>query len=199
MTSTLTTTDPIMDLGRKVLGMLAEGYDGEQIAGLGCTVEQAEQALHAYAARVLHGTAPKAMPSTECGAANAFDGWCYTHGVFHPDHLCAAFQVEVRMSDCPLACKVHRCEKCGAEQVVHVAAYGVGHADVEPTSIDPTLRGSCATHGPDVAVAYLGNERYGCWHCNPTRPAPRPLPPVAPPPPAEPVGEIPAWMLGEEA
>lgn len=86
MTSTLTTTDPVMDLGRKVLGMLFDGYDGEQITQrLDITVERAEQVLHAYAARVLHGSAPKAMPSAECGAANAFDGWCFVHGVFHVD------------------------------------------------------------------------------------------------------------------
>lgn len=77
----LTRTDPLMDLGRRVLAMLAEGYDGEQITRLGCTVEQAEAALHAYAARIFHGTAP-AQPGPECGV-NTYDGWCFTHGVFH--------------------------------------------------------------------------------------------------------------------
>lgn len=86
MTSILTTTDPVMDLGRKVLGMLAEGYDGEQITQrFDITVERAEQVLHAYAGRVLHGTAPKAMPAAECGPPNTFDGWCFVHGVYHVD------------------------------------------------------------------------------------------------------------------
>lgn len=44
-------------------------------------------------------------------------------------HNCAAFLTEVRLSACRLACKVHRCTRCGSEQVVHVAAYGVGHTD----------------------------------------------------------------------
>jgi hypothetical protein len=34
---------------------------------------------------------------------------------------------------------------------------------IEPR-IDPTTRWRCATHG-DAPAAYLGRERYGCWHC----------------------------------
>jgi hypothetical protein len=86
MTSDLKATDPTMDLGARVLRMLADGYDGEQIAGaLYTTAEEAKRALVAYTTRILDGTAPKAMPSAECGLPNAYDGFCHRHGVFHVD------------------------------------------------------------------------------------------------------------------
>lgn len=82
----LTHTDPTMDLGKRTLAMLAEGYDGEQIrTRLGCTAEQAESALHAYATRILRRAAPATQPSPECRIT--YDGWCFAHGVFHPEPL----------------------------------------------------------------------------------------------------------------
>lgn len=79
----LSVMDPTMDLGSRVIGLLAEGYGGDQIAEI-CDVDpvRALEALTAYAARVLVGPVPS-HPSPEC-RASSYDGWCYTHGVFHP-------------------------------------------------------------------------------------------------------------------
>lgn len=77
-------TDPTIDLGDRVLRLLAEGYDGEQVAEIvGESPARAMEALVTYAHRVLHGTAP-AHPSPECGPVPSYNGWCYVHGVFHP-------------------------------------------------------------------------------------------------------------------
>lgn len=78
----LSETDPAMDLGHKVLWMLGDGYDGEQITReCGVTPTRALEALTAYASRVLYGTAPE-RPSPECGVST-YNGWCFVHGVFH--------------------------------------------------------------------------------------------------------------------
>lgn len=79
----LSVMDPTMDLGDKVLRLLAEGYAGDQIAVI-CEVDPARalEALTAYAARVLVGPVPSHR-SPEC-CASSYDGWCYAHGVFHP-------------------------------------------------------------------------------------------------------------------
>lgn len=40
-------------------------------------------------------------------------------------HTCSPWRLtEIRMSDCRYGCKVMCCDDCGAEQVVHFAAYG---------------------------------------------------------------------------
>lgn len=78
----LTRADETIDLGRSVLDLLGEGCSGEQVrSALSITADEAEKALAAYAARVLHGTTPP-MPSAECGLGG-YDGWCYTHGLYH--------------------------------------------------------------------------------------------------------------------
>lgn len=76
--------------------------------------------------------------------------------------------------------------------------------DTIATSIDRTHPGLyCPVHGDHAPAAYLGRERYGCWHCNPTRPAgaaDRAPKLVGPPVEYETErSEIPAWMLGDES
>lgn len=81
----LTRTDEAIDIGHKVLGMLAEGYDGEQIGrALDVNAGWASYCLGAYAGRVLLGKVPP-YPSPECGDGPSYDGWCYVHGVYHPE------------------------------------------------------------------------------------------------------------------
>lgn len=80
----LSQTDPTIDLGNRVLLLLAEGYGGEQVAEIvGESPARAMEALVTYAHRVMHGTVP-AHPSPECGSVPSYNGWCYVHGVFHP-------------------------------------------------------------------------------------------------------------------
>jgi len=69
----------------------------------------------------------------------------------------------------------------------------------ETNPIDPTLRGACATHGPDIPQTYLGRERYGCWHCHKHTPIAQPVfyaPPIAVDalPECDPNAELPDWM-----
>lgn len=91
----LTSTDPSMDLGNRVLALLEEGYSGRQIAeAVGESPERAMEALVSYAHRILHGTAP-AMPSPDCGSGSTTDGWCFVHGVFHPTSPCNPGDVAV--------------------------------------------------------------------------------------------------------
>lgn len=75
-------------------------------------------------------------------------------------------------------------------------------AATEPTSIDRTHPGVfCKVHGDGSPATYLGRERYGCWHCNPTRPVlHRDVPIIDSDPRVEPdweAGDLPTWMLGE--
>jgi hypothetical protein len=80
----LAQTDSTVALGARVLGMLAEGYDGQQVAeACGVDAERAMEALTVYAGRILAGTV-SAHPSAECGARSSYDSWCNVHGVFHP-------------------------------------------------------------------------------------------------------------------
>jgi hypothetical protein len=66
-----------------------------------------------------------------------------------------------------------------------------------PTTIDPTTPDGvyCRTHGNNAPAAYIGNERYGCWHCNPTREVGPTRRSACVDLPTESVSEIPDWML----
>lgn len=76
--------DADMDLGRILLALVGEGYDGVQIGErFDVSPERAEELIALYARRVLRGGSPPA-PSAVC-LVSGFDGWCMKHGCYHPD------------------------------------------------------------------------------------------------------------------